>query len=99
MKTDLKSPARMACHGPPYSPGNDSFRKLFHNFEETFCCNLHGGTGKYGLASDNILLYSDNLLIIIKNEHLGTGAGTHVRLSRMRDKAPKSWKNEKKSLL
>ena len=43
---------------------------------------LQGGTGKRGLASDMMLLYSASLLIRIKNEQRGKGAGTHVRLSK-----------------
>lgn len=37
-----------------------------------------------------MLLYSDSLLMTMKNEHLGTGAGTHVRLSKIRVKTANS---------
>ena len=35
-----------------------------------------GGTGKYGLESDQMLVHSASLLMKMKGEHLGTGAGT-----------------------
>ena len=37
---------------------------------------LHGGTGKYGFASDFKFDHSDNLLMNINGEQRGTGAGT-----------------------
>lgn len=37
-----------------------------------------GGTGKYGLESDQMLVHSANLLMKMKGEHLGTGAGVGV---------------------
>ena len=38
--------------------------------------SLHGGTGKYGFASDLRFDHSDNLLMNINGEQRGTGAGT-----------------------
>ena len=35
-----------------------------------------GGTGKYGFESDQMLVHSASLLMKMKGEHLGTGAGT-----------------------
>ena len=34
-----------------------------------------GGTGKYGFESDQMLVHSASLLMKMKGEHLGTGAG------------------------
>ena len=48
---------------------NDYLIYIFLNY-------LHGGTGKYGFASDFKFDHSDSLFININGEQRGTGAGT-----------------------
>ena len=60
--------------------------------------NLHGGTGKQGLASDNKLDDSGSLLMKSSGEQRGTGAGTNgaLQINKMKMRSPflflKNWK-------